>query len=82
MEPHKWWGDALGEPAASGSQGGARFAFFPDKKLLLIERAGRIQLFDSGEHYIGSVVQVQHGKAFVFTSEQGPINLDDLPLLS
>jgi hypothetical protein len=82
VEAHKWWGDGLGDPAASGSQGGARFAFFPDKKLLLIERAGRIQLFDSGEHYIGSVLQLHQGKAFVFTSEQGPINLDDLKLLA
>jgi hypothetical protein len=82
MEQLKWWEESLGEPAASGSQGGARFAFFPDKKLLLIERAGKIQLFDSAEHSIGSVVQVHRGKAFAFTSDQGPINLDDLKLLS
>jgi hypothetical protein len=82
MEPLKWWPDSLGQPAANGSQGGMRYAFFPDKKLLLIERAGRLQQFDSGEHYIGSVAQVDRGKAFAFTSEAGPINLDDLKLLT
>ena len=44
MEPLKfdppWWPEDLGEAASSGAQNGMRYAFFPQKRRLLIERDG------------------------------------------
>ena len=78
---HQWWSDGLGEPAASGAQDGMRYAFFPDKKLLLIERAGRLQKFATGEHRIGGVSQISRARALVFTTQHGPMRVDDLKKL-
>ena len=34
-----------------------RYAFFPDKRLLLIEEDGKVKTFDSGRHRIRGVSQ-------------------------
>jgi hypothetical protein len=78
----QWWSEALGDPSASGGQDGMRYAFFPDKKLLLIERHGKLQRFGTGEHTISGVSQVSRGNSLVFRSQRGPIKLDYLQMLA
>jgi hypothetical protein len=78
MTPQRWWPEELGEPAASGGQGGTRYAFFGEKKLLLIEHGGQVQKFDTGEHRIEGVSQVSAGEALAFTSQRGSVALSDL----
>jgi hypothetical protein len=78
----QWWSDGLGDPSASGSQDGMRYAFFPDKKLLLIERDGKLQTFDTGQHRIAGVSQISRGEVPVFRSQHGPVKLDDLKKVS
>jgi hypothetical protein len=80
--PERWWSDGLGSPSASGAQNELRYAFFPDKKLLLIEEGGKLQRFDTGEHRLGGVSQGYDGKTLAFTSQHGPVRLDDLRKLS
>jgi hypothetical protein len=75
---NQWWSDGLGSPSASGAQDGTRYAFFPDRKLLLIERFGKLQKFHTGAHRIGGVSQISRGQAMVFTTRRGPLKLDDL----
>jgi hypothetical protein len=86
MEPMKpmtggetWWSDDLGQPSSSGSQNGMRYAFFPDKRRLLIDENGKVTTYDSGDHRIGGVSQ-QDGdhRTLTFTSQNGPVKLDDL----
>ena len=83
MEPLKfdppWWPEDLGEAASSGSQNGMRYAFFPQKRRLLIERDGKKSVYDSGDHQIFGVSQ-QSGSStsLVFTSPDGPVTLDTL----
>ena len=36
----EWWPDDFGQPSMSGSQNGIRYAFFPEKRRLLIEQGG------------------------------------------
>ncbi len=62
MEPMKpmegtkpWWPEDLGSPSTSGAQNGMKYAFFPDKQRLLIERDGTVSTYDSGDHRIGGV---------------------------
>jgi hypothetical protein len=78
----QWWSDGLGDPSASGAQDGMRYAYFPDKKFLLVERGGKLQKFHTGEHRITGVSQVSRGSSLVFRSQRGPIKLDDLQKLA
>ena len=84
MEPMKpmgggeaWWPHDLGAPASRGSQAGLRYAFFPDKHRLLVERAGKTTTYDSGDHDIGGVQQ-QNGGDPEFSSSKGSVKLSDL----
>jgi hypothetical protein len=72
----RWWSEELGDPSSSGAQNGARYAFFGDKSLLLIERYGKLQRFRTGEHRIIGISQVSGGD-LTFTSEHGPVSLQD-----
>jgi hypothetical protein len=73
----RWWSEELGDPSSSGAQNGARYAFFGDKSLLLIERGGKLQRFRTGEHRVIGISQVSGGDQLTFTSEHGPVNLED-----
>ena len=83
IEPLKfdppWWPEELGHAASSGAQNGMRYAFFPQKRRLLIERDGATTVYDSGDHQISGVSQ-QSGSStsLVFTSPDGPVTLDTL----
>ena len=74
-----WWPQELGRPASAGSQNGMRYAFFPGPRRLLIEQDGRLATYDSGEHRISGVSQLQgEGRSLAFTSQDGPVSLDAL----
>jgi hypothetical protein len=83
MEPLEfdppWWPDDLGQPASSGGQNDMRYAFFPEKRRLLVEQGGKKTVYDSGDHQISGVSQ-QSGQSssLVFTSQSGPVALDTL----
>lgn len=88
MEPMKpmsggeaWWPKDLGSPSSSGSQNGLRYAVFTDAKRLLIERDGRTETFDTGEHVLNGVQQSSHDGAIVFSGRNGPVPLDRLQRL-
>ena len=75
-----WWPRELGSPGSSGAQNGRRYAVFPDKRRLAVERDGRIMFYDTGEHRIGGVSQAQGGSDTLrFTSQLGSVDLADLP---
>ena len=83
MEPLEfdspWWPDELGQPASSGAQNGWRYAFFPEKRRLLIEQDGKKAVYDSAEHQISGVAQQSGGSSsLVFTSQSGPVSLESL----
>jgi hypothetical protein len=78
----QWWSESLGSPSASGGQDGMRYAFFPDKKLLLIEQHGQLRRFGTGEHLINGISHVSRDSALVFRSERGPLKLGDLQKLT
>jgi hypothetical protein len=76
--PSRWWSEELGDPSSSGAQNGVRYAFFGDKNLLLIERGGKLQRFRTGEHRLIGISQASGREELTFTSEHGPVNLEDL----
>ncbi len=79
----KWWPTGLGEPSSLGSQDGMRYAYFPDKQLLLIEEDGKVKTFDSGRHRIRGVSQANSdSQSLAFTSQHGAVRVEDLKQLS
>ncbi len=86
MEPMKpmdfgpsWWPEDLGQPSTSGAQDGARYAFFPQRRRLLVERDGRLTTYDTGEHQISGVSQgAGEAGSLSFTSQGGDVKLGEL----
>lgn len=79
-----WWPGDLGQPSASGSQNGVRYAAFADARRLAIEEGGKVSLYDTGDHSISGVSQSQSGGgpgSLRFTSQRGDIDLASLTRL-
>ena len=73
-----WWPGDLGNPASSGGQNGVRYAFFPDRRRLAVERDGMVTLYDSGDHRITGVSQGQGDGTLALTSQRGEVTLDQM----
>lgn len=75
-----WWPEELGQPASSGAQDHTRYAFFPDRRRLAIQRDGEVSLYDTGDHRIGGVSQDGGGgdRPLAFTSQTGEVTLDQM----
>jgi hypothetical protein len=74
-----WWPADLGQPSSSGSQNDVRYAFFPDKRRLAVERNGDLAVYDSGDYQISGVSQQQgRGHDLTFGSQKGEIRAEDL----
>jgi hypothetical protein len=72
-----WLPPQLRTPSVSGARGDVKFAFFADKRRLLVERAGELALYDCGDHLIsGMRVPTGQAQSPVFTSQQH----EELPL--
>ncbi|GJD50074.1 hypothetical protein OPKNFCMD_2810 [Methylobacterium crusticola] len=77
-----WWPEGLGEPATAGAQNDARYAYFPETRRLAVERGGRLTLYDTADHRIGGVSQQQGpDRSLGFTSQHGPVRLEDLAVV-
>jgi hypothetical protein len=56
-----------------------RYAFFPEKRHLLIKQGGKLTTYDSGDHRISGVSQQDgRGQSLAFTSQNGSMKLDEL----
>ena len=75
-----WWPGDLGRPNSAGSQNDMRYAWFADARRLAIKRGGEVAVYDTQDHRISGVSQQQGGTDSVsFSSQHGPVSLDDLP---
>lgn len=74
-----WWPEELGQPSATGAQNGRRYAVFPGRRRLAIERDGRVRVYDTGDHRIGGAGQQQGGgESLSFSTDRGSIGVHDL----
>ncbi len=77
-----WWPAELGSPASTGAQNDLRYAYFPGPRRLAIHEAGRLSVYDTGEHRISGFSQQQSGdRSLTFTSQHGLVRVADLPLV-
>ncbi len=76
-----WWESSLGKPNSAGSQNGIRYAYFAAPNRLVIERNGIQRLYDTTGYRIHGVSQQQSDRSatLTFTSDRGPVRLEDLP---
>jgi hypothetical protein len=78
--PRQWWPADLGNPASTGAQNDTRYAYFPDRRRLVIDRDGRISIHDTGEHRISGFSQQQGpDRSLSLSSQHGPVRLAELP---
>jgi hypothetical protein len=69
----------MGRPGAVGAQNDLRYAVFPDSRRLLIDDQGTVSVYDTGDHRILGVAQVQRGdQTLSFTSQDGLVRVTDL----
>ena len=78
-----WWPAGLGHASATGAQNGMRYACFPDSHRVAVEQAGKVTLYDSGDHRISGVSQQQNQSQYLtFSSQKGMIRAADLPVVN
>jgi hypothetical protein len=78
-----WWPPTLRRPSTSGAHGTLKFAFFADKRRLLVESGELLLLFDSGAHQICEVEeQLGQEPGLAFTSQNGRHPIGDLRLIN
>lgn len=74
-----WWPAKLGNPSSTGSQNSMRYAFFPETRRLAIERDGELTIYNTGAHRLSGFSQQQSsGQSLTFSSQEGPVRVDDL----
>lgn len=79
----KPWPAIFGNPTASGSQNNFRYAYFGPVRRLVIEQNGNRTIYDTKHHQISGVSQQQgSGQSYLLTSQDGPVDISTLPLIS
>lgn len=82
-EADKPWPAIFGKPTTSGSQNNFRYAYFAPVRRLVIESNGNRAIYDTKHHEVFGVSQQQGAQqSFVITSQDGPIDLSSLSLIS
>ncbi len=74
-----WWPADLGTPSSAGAQNEMRYAFFPETRRLAVSDAGRVTIYDTGDHRFGGFGQQQGSdRSLTFSSQHGTVRLSDL----
>ncbi len=78
-----WWPEELGSPASSGAQNDMRYACFPERRRLAIERAGRVTVYDTGHYRLTGFSQQQSTtQDLVFSGPDGTVRTDSFRIVS
>lgn len=72
-----WWPGELGSPASSGAQNDMRYACFPEKHRLAIERNGQVTVYDTGHYRLTGFSQQQSTtQDLVFSGPDGTVRAE------
>lgn len=81
--PGNSWPSVFGAPTSSGSQNNFRYAYFAPVRRLVIEENGKRTIYDTKHHQISGISQQQGpGTSYKFTSQDGPVTLESLNIIS
>jgi len=77
-----WWPGDLGRPASSGAQNDMRYACFPERRRLAIERGGRVTVYDTGHYRLTGFSQQQSTtQDLVFSGPDGTVRTDSFRIV-
>ncbi len=77
-----WWPKELGEPASTGAQNATRYAYFPDRRRLVVDAGGKQTTYDTGSYRIEGFGQQQGGSDVLsFQTSSGPVDLQQLQVV-
>ena len=87
MEPMKpqqaWWPRDLGQPDSLGVQNDCSYAYFGAAHRLAVQTNGQVKVYDTGSHRINGFAQQQgSGNSLGFSTDQGPVDLKSLSVVS
>ena len=78
----QWWPVDLGIPNSTGAQNNVRYAYFAEPRRLAIELDGKVTVYDTLDHRIGSFSQQQsHAGSLSFHSQHGLVDVGVLPVI-
>ncbi len=78
-----WWPDDLGAPSSVGAQNDIRYAYFPAARRLVVDRSGKVVVYDTQDHQISGFSQQQPGSGSIsFSSQLGPVDLNHLRVIA
>jgi hypothetical protein len=78
-----WWPGDLGTPGSTGAQNDMRYAVFPSTRRLALSEAGRVTVYDTGDHNISGVSQSQStDRTLTFTGQNALVRVSDLTKVS
>ena len=77
-----WWPEELGSPASSGAQNDMRYACFPDRHRLAIQRQGKVTVYDTGHYRLTGFSQQQSTtQDLVFSGPDGTVRTDNFRIV-
>jgi hypothetical protein len=77
-----WWPDGLGSPASSGAQNSMRYACFPERRRLAIERHGKVIVYDTGHYRLTGFSQQQSTtQDLMFSGPDGTVRTDSFRIV-
>lgn len=77
------WPADFGSPTSSGAQNNFKYAYFEPAKRLVIDDRGVRKIYDTKHHRISGVSQQQgSSRSYQFTSQEGPVDVDSLSVIS
>ena len=78
-----WWPPEFEILTSSGSQNHTRYAYFGPTQRLVIDSFGKTTIYDTRGHFITGFSQQQAtGSAATFETDEGPIDLSQLPVIA
>src|SRR5687767_9106169 len=82
-DSRQWWPVDLGVPNSTGAQNNVRYAYIAEPRRLAIELEGKVTIYDTLDHQIGSFSQQQSDAGNLrFHSKHGLVDVATLPVIS
>jgi len=80
LHSNPWWPAEFGTPTTSGSTEHLRYAYFPAKRRLVIERGGKLAIYDTANHQFRGALQASGAdkSSLSFMTQHQRVSLEEL----
>jgi hypothetical protein len=84
LHSNPWWPSEFGTPTTSGSTEHLRYAYFPAKRRLVIDRGGKVAIYDTGEYQFRGALQAggTDKSSLTFMTQRERVSLEDLKVVN